>query len=114
MIAAQIFVPSISRWAAPVVLIPKPDGSIRFFVDYRGLNKITIAEPFPLPRVDEILEAVAPASFLLLLDIQKCLWQVILDPKLAAKTAFRTQDGHYELTRIPFGLKMLLLLVFVL
>jgi putative transposase len=105
MIDAKIIVPSISRWAAPVVLIPKPDGSIRFCVDYRGLNKITIADPFPLPRVDEILETVAPASIFSLLDVQKCFWQVILDPKFAAKTAFRTQDGHYEFTRIPFGLK---------
>jgi hypothetical protein len=105
MIDANIIVPSISRLAAPVVLIPKPDGSIRFCVDYRGLNKITIADPFPLPRVDEILEAVAPASIFSLLDVQKCFWQVILDPKFASKTAFRTQDGHYEFTRIPFGLK---------
>jgi putative transposase len=72
MIDANIIVPSISRWAAPVVLIPKPDGSIRFCVDYRGLNEITIADPFPLPRVDEILEAVAPASIFSLLDVQKC------------------------------------------
>ena len=105
MIDAKIIVPSISRWAAPVVLIPKPDGSIRFCVDYRGLNKITIADPFPLPRVDEILETVAPASIFSLFDVQKCFWQVILDPKFAAKTALRTQDGHYEFTRIPFGLK---------
>jgi hypothetical protein len=103
MIDAKIIVPSISRWAAPVVLIPKPDGSIRFCVVYRGLNKITIADPFPLPRVDEILETVAPASIFSLLDVQKCFWQVMLDPKFAAKTAFRNQDGHYEFTRIPFG-----------
>jgi hypothetical protein len=103
MIDAKIIVPSISRWAASVVLIPKPDGSIRFCVDYRGLNKIPIADPFPLPRVDVILETVAPASIFSLLDVQKCFWQVILDPKFAAKTAFRNQDGHHEFTRIPFG-----------
>ena len=95
MIDAKIIVHSKSRWAAPVVLIPKPDSSVRFCVDYRGLNKITIADPFPLPRVDEILETIAPASIFSLLDVQKCFWQVILDPKFAATTAFPIQDGHY-------------------
>jgi hypothetical protein len=53
------------------------------------LNKITIADPFPLPRDDEILEAVAPASIFSLLDVQeeKCFWQVIFDPKFASKTS---------------------------
>ena len=102
---ANIIVPSTSRWAASVVLIPKPDKSIRFCVDYRGLNKIIIPDPFPLPRVDEILETVAPASIFSLLDVMKCFWQVTLDPKYAEKTAFRTQDGQYQFNRLPFGLR---------
>ena len=56
MLEAGIISVSNSRWAASVVLIPKPDKTIRFCVDYRQLNKITIQDPFPLPRVDEILE----------------------------------------------------------
>ena len=51
------------------------------------------------------LETIASASIFSLLDVQKCFWQVMLDPKFAAKTAFSTQDGPYEFRRIPFGFK---------
>jgi hypothetical protein len=94
LIDAKINFPSISRWAAPVVLIPKPDGSIRFCVDYRDLNKLTIADPFPLPRVDEILEAVAPSRIF---------------PQNRRLNCF---SYHYEFTRIPYCLKNVLPLVF--
>jgi putative transposase len=74
LIDAKINFLSMSSWTAPVVLIPKPEGSIRLCVDYRDLNKLTIADPFPLPRVDEILEAVfsyiSPKSQLKLLFVQ--------------------------------------------
>ena len=61
MLESDIITVSNSRWSAPVVLIPKPDKTVRFCVDYRKLNKVTVQDPYPLPRVDDILMVVATA-----------------------------------------------------
>ena len=79
--------------------------TVRFCVDYRKLNKVTVQDPYPLPRVDDILMVVATAMLFSLLDLKQCFWQLGLHALYASKTAFSTQDGHFEFKRMPFGLK---------
>ena len=96
--------PSCSPWASPIVLVPKKDGKLRFCVDYRRLNAITTKDVFPLPRVDDILDALGGAKYFSSLDLLSGYWQVQLDEEAVKKSAFITFNGLYEFTRMPFGL----------
>jgi len=96
--------PSASPWASPVVLVPKKDGSLRFCVDYRRLNSVTRKDVYPLPRVDDILDAVGGTQYFSTLDLAFGYWQVELDEAAREKSAFTTFKGLYEFTRMPFGL----------
>ena len=96
--------PSKSPWASPVVLVPKKDGSLRFCVDYRKLNRITRKDVYPLPRVDDIFDTLNGARYFTSLDIASGYWQVELDEQAREKSAFTTYHGLYEFIRMPFGL----------
>ena len=96
--------PSQSRWASPVILVPKKDGQLRFCVDYRHLNSITKKDVYPLPHIDEILDALGKTSYFSSLDLASGYWQVELDPESLNKSAFTTYRGHFEFTCMPFGL----------
>jgi transposase InsO family protein len=98
--------PSQSPWASPVVLIPKPDGTIRFCIDYRRINtlgKIT-ATAFPMPRANDLLDTFHGAQFFTAVDITKSYYNVELDPASIPKSAFVTRDGLWEWLRMPMGL----------
>ena len=105
MMKAGIIRSSQSPWAFPVVLIPKPDGTSRFCVDYRKLNAITLQDPFPLPRIDDIFDRLNGSIWFSALDLKAGYWQIEMDEGHICKTAFSTPDGHYEFLRLPFGLK---------
>jgi hypothetical protein len=96
--------PSSSPWAAPVVLVLKKDGGIRFCVDYRRLNACTELDSYPVTRQDDCLEAVVGACIFSLGDCLTGFWQLFLDPSSIALTAFTTHQGLWEFTRMPFGL----------
>jgi transposase InsO family protein len=96
---------SVSPWAFPVVLQPKKDGSQRLCVDYRKLNSITIDDKMPLPHIHEVIDRLQGAKYFTTLDIAWGYWHVEMDPKSTAKTAFVTNQGHYEWLVMPFGLK---------
>ena len=104
LLALGIIRPSTSEWAAPIILVPKKDGSKRLCVDFRKLNQVTRADPYPIPRIEELIDHVGNAKFISALDLTKGYWQVPVDKESQPKTAFVTPFGKYEFTTMPFGL----------
>ena len=96
--------PSSSPWASPVVLVPKKDGTLRFCIDYRRLNAVTRKDVYPLPRVDDIFDALGEVKYFSTLDLASGYWQVELDDDARQKSAFTTHKGLFEFIRMPFGL----------
>ena len=103
-LAAGVVVPSSSAWSSPVVLVRKKDGSVRWCVDYRKLNDVTVKDAYPLPRIDMCLECLGSAKLFSTMDLQSGYWQIEMDAKDQAKTAFITKYGLFEYTKMPFGL----------
>jgi len=92
----NIIEPAHSAWSSPVVLVRKKDGSWRFCVDYRKLNSVTIQDAYPLPRIDESLNALAGGKYFSTLDLLSGYWQVPLSPDAQEKAAFITRDGLWK------------------
>lgn len=99
---------SDSPWSAPVVLVPKKstDGETkyRFCTDFRALNQVTKVPVYPIPNITETLESMGKARYFSTLDLASGYHQIPMDPVDKEKTAFSTFLGHYEYTRMPFGL----------
>uniref|UniRef100_A0A8C2GGE5 Gypsy retrotransposon integrase-like protein 1 n=2 Tax=Cyprinus carpio TaxID=7962 RepID=A0A8C2GGE5_CYPCA len=95
---------SSSSFASPIVLVRKADGSLRLCVDYRRLNSKTKRDAFPLPRIDESLDALGGAQVFSTIDLASGYHQVAVHEKDRPKTAFTTPFGLYEFRRMPFGL----------
>ncbi|XP_065426955.1 uncharacterized protein LOC135976185 [Chrysemys picta bellii] len=95
---------SDSAWASPVVLVPKRDGTVRFCVDYRKLNAVTVTDAYPMPRIDDMLDVLSQAKYLSTFDLTKGYWQIPLEGEAQQKSAFITDIGLYEFTVLPFGL----------
>ncbi|GMF46675.1 unnamed protein product [Phytophthora fragariaefolia] len=104
MLPAGVIEESNGAWGFPVVLVKNKDGEVRFCVDYRALNKVTKKYVYPLPRIDETLEALGAAQLFTTLDLRYGYWQIGVAPADRDKTAFTTKQGLYRFQRVPFGL----------
>ena len=105
MIDKDVIEPSSSPWQSNVVLVRKKDGSLRFCIDYRPLNKITVKDSYRLPSIAESLDLLSGASLFSCLDLASGYWQVEMDPDDKEKTAFATsRHGLYQFKVMPFGL----------
>ena len=97
-------VPSNSPFASPVLFVAKPNGSLRFCIDFRKLNSITKKDQHPLPLIDETLARLSKAKLFTKLDIRQAFHRIRMDPASEELTTFRTRYGTYKCKVLPFGL----------
>jgi hypothetical protein len=94
----------VSPWGAPVLFVKKKDGTLRLCIDFRQLNKVTVKNKYPLPRIDDLFDQLKDAKIFLKIDLRLGYHQVRIKYEDISETAFRTRFGHYEFTVVLFGL----------
>jgi hypothetical protein len=96
--------PSESPWGTNVIFAKKKDGSLRFCVDYRGLNDLTVRNSYPLPHMEDLFDRLQSAAWFSKIDLRTGFYQIALPDEAREMTAFRTRYGHFEWTVLPMGL----------
>ena len=105
LLGLGIIEPSTSPWSSSVVTVKKKDGGVRICIDYRSVNAITQADPYQMPLIDDILEALSTARFISKLDLNKGFHQIPVKSEDVMKTAFCTPWGKFQFRVMPFGLR---------
>ncbi|XP_068248780.1 uncharacterized protein [Palaemon carinicauda] len=96
--------PSTSPWASPCLLVTKPNNQLRLCTDYRKLNKVTVKDSFPLPRINDILDSIGNKKILTRIDLMKGYYQVPLTQSAKEISSFITPFGLFSYKVMPFGL----------
>ncbi|KAM1261906.1 hypothetical protein ACFX2G_027713 [Malus domestica] len=96
--------PSTSPWGAPVLFVRKKYGTLRLCIDYRQLNRVTIKNRYPLPRMDDLFDQLRCAYVFSKIELRSGYYQLKINNEDVPKTAFRIRYGHYEFLVMPFGL----------
>ena len=96
--------PSTSPWGAPVLFAKKKDKTLRLCIDYRQLNRVTIKNRYPLPRIDDLFDQLRGARVYSKIDLRTGYHQLRVRDTDIPKTTFRTRYKHFEFTVMPFGL----------
>jgi len=96
--------PSVSPWGAPVLFVKKKDGTMRMCIDYRQLNKVTVKNRYPLPRIDDLFDQLQGASVFSKIDLRSGYHQLRIRAADIPKTEFRTRYGHYDFLLMSLGL----------
>ncbi|KAA3461478.1 DNA/RNA polymerases superfamily protein [Gossypium australe] len=96
--------PSFLPWGAPVLFVKKNDGSMRMCIDHRQLNKVTIKNKYPLPRIDDLFDQLKGATVFSKIELRSSYYQLRVKELDVLKTEFRTRYGHYEFLVMPLGL----------
>jgi hypothetical protein len=96
--------PSVSPWGAPVLFVKNKYETLRLCIDFRQLNKVTVNNKYPLPRIDDLFDQLKNAKIISKIDLRYDYHQVRIKEEDIRKATFRTRYGHYEFTMVPFGL----------
>ena len=96
--------PSTSPWGAPVLFAKKKDKTLRLCIDYRQLNRVTIKNRYPLPRIDDLFDQLRGVQVYSKIDLCTGYHQLRVEEADIPKTMFRTRYEHFEFTVMPFGL----------
>jgi Reverse transcriptase (RNA-dependent DNA polymerase) len=104
LLSKGLIEPSTSPYGAPILFVTKEDGSLRMCVDYRALNKLTVKNRYPLPRIDDLFDKLKGAKVFSTLDLASGYHQTRITPEDVPKTAFRTPQGHFQFKVLCFGL----------
>ena len=104
LLAKGLIRPSISPWEGPVLFTKKKDCGLRMYIDYRAINKQTIKNSVPLPRIDKVWDQVGGAKFFSCIDLRSVYHQIRIRESDIKMTAFRTRFGQFEFHLTPFGL----------
>ena len=104
LLAQGIIEIATSEWASPSVLVRKKDGGVRWCVDYRRLNSVTVKDSYPMPIIEECVDALAGSRYFSTLDLASGFYQIEVAEEDRDKTAFLTKYGLFRFVRMPFGL----------